>query len=713
MKKTKAKFFQEAKPFLGLLGLLVFSFLVMNQHAHWFKASLLEDDYYSFDGTSHVAYFNTTGGKNDQSYAQYGLGDFKEMPLYVSEDFEFSYDDLDWNDANDRRIIEMKQTYSVPYMSDYSLDGAEYDGSHIGVDIRFPNGTPLRALANGRVYVTKSGGGFGNVVVIEHKNVLDLEGNTTTLYSTYAHMNEIFVEKSQYVEVGEIIGTSGNTGTSTTPHLHLQLETADAPFHPYWPFTSAEAAEAGLGYWEAVNAGLGQENGIKYTLNPMEWIYMYEGDFDINVPIPKADESPREPISEPELDEGIVDERFEDPEEAPAPIEVVSPELEERNFYSLELAGQRFIQVNQDQVFEVSLLDAFGETVLDPYFEGKITVQADKDGLIEMDDSLRVSDFFSGASDFRVSGVSKGTTNLEFFYEEDYLGGLEINVIDGIQPFSGFNFVLPKSFRPGESTEVKLIPVDILGNPTPAFYGDGEVKVTLNGEGSLSKESFDSRDFRGGEASFTFMSDESKVSLVAIYSGKSYESDAISVQLYKDLPENHRFFEAAEYLYYDGTITGYPDGSFKPDQAVNRVEALKVIYTKSEFTATSPAPFQDTLNDQWYSPSLNQAYSEGVVQGYGNGVFKPLQEVNRVEFLKMLLVARGLDVDPVVSYEPYGLNKFAWYAPYMAFAQEYDLFPDVHNFDPAAPMTRIEVAEVLYRLEKATNPELMSKLKNR
>ncbi|MFZ2256175.1 MAG: hypothetical protein WAW59_00570 [Patescibacteria group bacterium] len=69
-----------------------------------------------------------------------------------------------------------------------------------------------------------------------------------------------------------MLGRVGMTGITTTPHLHFQIDTAEAPFHPYWPFTSADSRNAGLGFFESVNAGLGKENALKYTIHPMNFI---------------------------------------------------------------------------------------------------------------------------------------------------------------------------------------------------------------------------------------------------------------------------------------------------------------------------------------------------------------------------------------------------------------------------------------------------------
>lgn len=68
--------------------------------------------------------------------------------------------------------IIAKFTYTVPYMGSYLLNYKEYDGSHLGVDIRSVIGTPVLAIANGVVVQAVEGDATGNkYVVIRHDNV--------------------------------------------------------------------------------------------------------------------------------------------------------------------------------------------------------------------------------------------------------------------------------------------------------------------------------------------------------------------------------------------------------------------------------------------------------------------------------------------------------------------------------------------------------------
>jgi murein DD-endopeptidase MepM/ murein hydrolase activator NlpD len=93
-----------------------------------------------------------------------------------------------------------------------------------GVDLGAPIGTPVYAAADGVVIASKFGawyGGYGNHIIISHPN------GTQTLY---AHLNSVDVSYGAQVAKGTAIGTVGNTGKSTGPHLHFEVRGAKNPF---------------------------------------------------------------------------------------------------------------------------------------------------------------------------------------------------------------------------------------------------------------------------------------------------------------------------------------------------------------------------------------------------------------------------------------------------------------------------------------------------
>jgi hypothetical protein len=169
-----------------------------------------------------------------------------------------------------------KNVYMVDSLGTYAT--GEGEGSHPGMDIAVPIGTPVLAVANG--FVTKVGndvGGYGIYVITRHPNVPDPDhpGKTTTLHSIYAHLSAALVAEGETVQKGQQIAESGMTGNASGPHLHWQMDQDSAPWHPYWPFTSAEAKQAGMNFNQAVDAGLHRERGLQYTVHPMLYVQAY------------------------------------------------------------------------------------------------------------------------------------------------------------------------------------------------------------------------------------------------------------------------------------------------------------------------------------------------------------------------------------------------------------------------------------------------------
>lgn len=95
-----------------------------------------------------------------------------------------------------------------------------YTRLHGGADIGGAVGAPIYAVADGVVTKAAQGynGGSGNNVRIDHGNI-----DREAIESSYLHMHTIDVAAGQKVKKGQKIGTVGNTGLSTAPHLHFSM----------------------------------------------------------------------------------------------------------------------------------------------------------------------------------------------------------------------------------------------------------------------------------------------------------------------------------------------------------------------------------------------------------------------------------------------------------------------------------------------------------
>lgn len=98
-----------------------------------------------------------------------------------------------------------------------------YSRMHQGIDFAAGTGTPVLASASGRIIRAGWGGGYGNIVMIDHGK---------GIVTRYAHLSKIDAKQGQRVEQGQRIGRVGSTGMSTGPHLHYEVWQNGKPVDP-------------------------------------------------------------------------------------------------------------------------------------------------------------------------------------------------------------------------------------------------------------------------------------------------------------------------------------------------------------------------------------------------------------------------------------------------------------------------------------------------
>lgn len=95
---------------------------------------------------------------------------------------------------------------------------------HSGIDIAHYVGTKVYATASGTVVGRGAVSGYGNMVKV---------ANGERFLSVFGHLDKILVKKGQQVSRGDVIGTMGNTGRSTGPHLHYEIRDQGKAINPY------------------------------------------------------------------------------------------------------------------------------------------------------------------------------------------------------------------------------------------------------------------------------------------------------------------------------------------------------------------------------------------------------------------------------------------------------------------------------------------------
>ena len=109
---------------------------------------------------------------------------------------------------------------------------------------------------------------------------------------------------------------------------------------------------------------------------------------------------------------------------------------------------------------------------------------------------------------------------------------------------------------------------------------------------------------------------------------------------YTDVANNRWSYRWVEAASKEGYMVGYNGGVFKPDSAITRAEmatALSRIAAKEGLIMTSSTKtFSDVANGKWYSSYIRQAVQYGLISGYTDGTFRPEQYITRAETVTMI-----------------------------------------------------------------------------
>lgn len=334
-----------------------------------------------------------------------------------------------------------RRVYTTPWAAGYNTPS----GSHAGVDIDAPRGTPVVSIAAGVVEkVSFQDYGYGHYVLVRHPNVPDVtkpEG-VTELWSTYAHLDAITVKEGEVVRKGQTVGTVGNTGTvfgATGYHLYFSIDTADAPYHPYWPFTSSEAQAAGMNFVQAVDSTLFRDRVLQYTLNPMLFVQQHLNTSTVVATRSAAPETPVVRLSPRELAakrragrvarQPLRTATVAVPAPAQAPAAVVGTPVQEASLTVPESVSSVIKGTNVDvdrlhlthdvrsarswQKLTIKALDKNGNTVRSPAFDGRLYVIATFGDAEIRPTELSSLDFVGGVATVNVLPRSQKTLILE------------------------------------------------------------------------------------------------------------------------------------------------------------------------------------------------------------------------------------------------------------------------------------------------------------
>ncbi len=180
---------------------------------------------------------------------------------------------------------------------------------------------------------------------------------------------------------------------------------------------------------------------------------------------------------------------------------------------------------------------------------------------------------------------------------------------------------------------------------------------------------------------------------------------ALAAEYFPDVPSDHDNSRAIMLLQQAGVFSGYPDGTFRPGQSINRAELLKIFVSSigdSAGVLEAGNCFPDVHEGDWFSSYVCTAVKRGWVSGYPDEYFRPERQVTLVEALKMLTLVRGYDINSR-RFPAEGYPREEWFSKYIDAALWKDAvaLETIWGREPLdgldKPLSRMRAAEILYR----------------
>lgn len=193
---------------------------------------------------------------------------------------------------------------------------------------------------------------------------------------------------------------------------------------------------------------------------------------------------------------------------------------------------------------------------------------------------------------------------------------------------------------------------------------------------------------------------------------------------FSDVNDKTDYKDSILWMQQNQVINGYVDGTFQPDKCVSRAEFLKMLFKTLGIDSSKSTGelFPDTASTEWYAPYIRTAREHKTINGYEDGKFRPDNCVNRAEAIKMAAeeftnnnvpekVGRTKSMtDPLPAdsqdekewsfkYIKYGIKTNIVGKKHISTEKAEEKGPYYYEFFPNDSMSRKEVAEMLFRIK--------------
>ena len=189
------------------------------------------------------------------------------------------------------------------------------------------------------------------------------------------------------------------------------------------------------------------------------------------------------------------------------------------------------------------------------------------------------------------------------------------------------------------------------------------------------------------------------LSAVMIFSMSSVSFAAVGDNVFADVNGNAWYAEAVQYVNDNGIMSGTGNNEFSPQENTSRAALAAVLYRAEGSPAIDVQnEFADVDSDAWYTDAVSWASAEGIISGYGNGLFGINDPVTREQIAAILWryagspdTASSENFADESSISSYAVNAVDW-------VRNNNIMSGKENnmFDPDGYATRAEIAMVLF-----------------
>ena len=247
--------------------------------------------------------------------------------------------------------------------------------------------------------------------------------------------------------------------------------------------------------------------------------------------------------------------------------------------------------------------------------------------------------------------------------------------------------ISPKTSSKGKTVTIAAVPDDGFILETLSVFDKNGNKIELT---------------KKTETSYTFKMPASKVTVSVTFTEIVVEPDPV-VLPFDDILQSAWYYGAVEYVYSNNMMQGTSATTFSPEVEMSRGMIATVLYRLANTpTRTGSISFGDVGENEWYTDAIQWAAENGIMKGYGNNQFGPMDNVTREQLAVILYnytASEGTSVEAAGDLSVFhdAEDTSDWAKEAISWAVGVGLLSGEGNgiLDPTGTATRAEVAQIL------------------